>query len=377
MRVLRMMFGSLLVLTATSAGAQVTGVVTESSATLTFRPGADPSDTGIQIFNGEILDQSIGSEAFGSGGTFGATSQVGNGVIEFRNGNGSGGSFTYLTSRTLVDISFTNDGNQAVTPTLHSTITPAGLGIYTGPSCLQNLQSCGPGESYPGDFRDFQDFFPDGRDPVSDMIAGASFSFRIAGGGTTVYELSGNVMLVRDELAGENILVGDLGAAEAALAGFRMISTPGSQQEFSFAWDATDLLVDFPAGTILQPGESSTLTYETVVETFSRASCFSLLTGACVFAYSAFGDPVGRGGGVNPSLRAAQFAALPGAHALSFDTYIFAAPTFRDGELSFELIGLAPVPEPQIWAAMILGFGLVGGVARWRRRSLPPADARC
>jgi hypothetical protein len=211
------------------------------------------------------------------------------------------------------------------------------------------------------------------------MIAGASFNFRITGGGTTIYELSGNVMLVRDETSGENVLVSDLGAANAALAGFRMISTAGSQQEFGFAWDATDLLVDFPAGTILQPGESSTLTYETVVDTFSRASCYSLLTGACVFAYSSFGDPVGRGGGVNPTLRAAQFAASTGSHALSFDTYIFAAPTFRDGTLSFELIGLAhdPVPEPQIWAALIMGFGMIGGLARRKVGSRPPVDARC
>ena len=380
MRVLHMACGPLLILTATAAGAQVTGVVTETSATLRFRPGADPSDTGVQVFNGQTLDYSLGAEAFGSGASFASTSQVGDGVIEFQNGNGSGGRFTYLTSRTLVDISFTNDGDQAVTPTLHSTITPAGLGIYTGPNCLQNLRSCGPGESYPGDFRTFQDFSPDGQDPASDMIAGASFSFRIAGDGTTVYELSGSVMLMRDPVSGANILVSDLGAAEAALAGFRMISTPDSQHEFSFVWDATDLLVDFPAGTILQPGESSTLTYETVVETFSRAQCYELMTGACAFAFSSFGDPVGRGGGINPSaarFAASPFAASSGPQPLAFDTYNFAYPTFRNGVLSFELIDPAPVPEPQIWAALIFGFGLAGCAVRWRRRSSPRVDARC
>jgi hypothetical protein len=362
-----------LLLLGTAASAQVTGVVTESSATLRFRPGAEPGDTGIQTFSGQHLDQSLGSETFGSGASFGSTSDVGNDFVEFRNGNGAAGSFTYMTSRTVVDINFTNDGTEAVTPTLHSTIAPAGLGLYTGPACLADLRNCGPGETFPGDFRNFQDFAPDQRDPISNMIAGASFTFRILGGTQTLYALSGSVALIQDEQSGQNQIVTDLGSAEAALANFRLISEPGSEHEVGFAWDATDLLVDFPQGLELQPGESSTLTYETSVESFSRAQCFQLLTGACLFAYSSFGDPIGRGGGVLPTLAALQLAASgDDFHALGFDSFAFALPTFRKGQLSFDLIGPAPVPEPAAWSLAILGFGALGGAARLRRKRRPP-----
>ena len=112
-------------LAAAHAGAGVTGVVTHSSATLQFRPGVS-GDPNIQGFDGQQLASSLGDNAFGSGGTFASTSRVDAAAIEFRNGNAAAGIFTFLTSRTLVDISFTNDGDTEVVPTLYSTTTRGG-----------------------------------------------------------------------------------------------------------------------------------------------------------------------------------------------------------------------------------------------------------
>lgn len=356
MRALRSMFVPLVLLTATAASAQVTGVVTESRATLRLQPGTGPNDTE-ELF-GTNIEAVRGSEAFGSGAAFAATSRIARDLIEFRNGSGSAGAFAYLRSQTAVDITFRNDEEQAFAPTLRSTIAPAGLGLYTGPPCLSDLRTCGPGARFPGDVYDFQDFMPDQRPPIGSMIAGASFNFVITGGGSVIYQLSGSVALVRDEQSGMNTLVSDLGAAQAALAGFRVLSDPGSQQQLSFAWDATELLVNFPAGLVLQPGESSTLSYETTVESFSRAPCFAQPAGACMFAYSAFGDPIGRGGGIQP---------------LTFDTLFFQLPTFQGGQLTYQLANRTPVPEPSVWAALIAGFAMVGGAMRARRGLSRPA----
>nr|WP_239018212.1 PEPxxWA-CTERM sorting domain-containing protein [Sphingomonas flavalba] len=344
--------------------AQVTGVVTEASATLQFRPNVN-GDPDIRQYTGHKIGEQSGDLGFGSGASFASTANVGVGVVEFQNGNAAGGAYTYATSRTVIDVSFTNDGSIAVRPELHSTITPAGLGLYVGAGCLQDLNSCGPGFSFPGDFRMFQDFSVDGRDPVGDVLAGASFSFRITGGGSTIYKLTGSVALVHDAASGTNILVSDLDAAALALSGFQMTSTPGSDNSFGFAWDTTDILVAFPDSVLLQPGQSSTFTYETEVASFSRSQCYEQLTAACIIAYSSFGDPIGRGGGTNPALLRG-FGTLDAATdgSLAFDSFTFQLPSFKNGVLSYQLA--TGVPEPATWAMLIAGFGLVGAMRRRR-----------
>lgn len=349
------------------AQAQVTGVVTHTGAIVEFKPGADGSDTGLEVL-GRQIGGALGSNTWGSGASFASTSRVEPDFIEFQNGNAAGGAFSYVTSRTLVDISFTNDGDLAVVPTLHSTITPAGMGVFTASECLNKLTGCAAQGTFPGDFRTFQDFAPAG--PTND-IAGASFLFRISGDGQTLYELQGSLGLVYDPITATNILVSDLGAAAAALSGFRMISTPGDMHEFGFVWDATGIDVSFPAGALLLPGESSTLTYETIVESYSRTPCYDLLTGACVVSYSSFGDPIGRGGTSRPSLRMALAAEPSPSEPVDFDRFRFELPTFKNGVLSYQLLApTSAVPEPATWAMMILGFGLIGVAAR-RLRATP------
>ena len=349
---------------AAAAQAQVTGIVTESTASLVFRPDVN----GVPIrqdYSGNVLSDSSGDANFGSGASFASTSNLAPGVVEFKNGNASAGMFVYSTSRTLVDISFTNDGERTVRPTLHSTIAPAGLGLFVAGDCQSNVAGCSIDDSFAGDFRTFDDFNGSSLAPVTDAIAGASFSFRIIGNGVTLYELKGSVTLTDDPNQPLNILSSDLGAAAAALNGFTMQTVAGSRNEYGFGWDATDIDVAFAPGTLLAPGDSATLTYETIVDTYSRADCFKQRTAACLVAYSSFGDPVGRGGGASPNLMAnARLAAA--SSGVAFQAFDFAKPTFVDGTLSYTLLP-STVPEPANWAMMLAGLGLVGGVMRRRR----------
>ena len=351
-----------LVAAAGSSKAQVTGVITHTSAVVQFRPGADPvTEPGTTTYSGQQLSSTLGSEAFGSGGSFSSTSKLETDHIEFQNGNAASGTESSVVSRTVVDITFRNDGVSTVAPVLQSTITAAGLGLYTGPACLENVTTCGPGLSYPGDFRNFQDFGGAGD------IAGASFLFRITGAGETLYELTGQVALQFDPALNKVVPLSDFGLASTELKNFRMTSPAGSEHEFGFAWDATDILVNFPTGTLLAPGESSTLTYETEVRSFSFAPCFGLLTNACLTAYSSFGDPIGRGGGVRPSLAPMALTAAAPA-GVSFDSFRFATPTFHDGVLSYQLIASGAVPETDTWILLIMGFGAIGSAIRRNSR---------
>lgn len=343
----------------TLAPAQVTGVVTDSSATLRFRPGLKPADTGVHVFSGPEISGSMGGEAFGSGGAFGSTSRIDPDDIEFQNGNASGGFYAAISSHTSVNITFSNDTGSAIAPRLHSTIVPAGLGLFLDGACLDELSACGTGHSYPGDAHTFQDFTLSHGPPGAGAIAGASFDFRISSGSTTLYSLSGGLEMVWDPVSGTNIIVTSFDAASAALTGFRLTAPAGSQREFGVAWDATDIDVGFPSGLLLAPGEASSLTYETTVESFTRSLCFQPSTAACLIAYSSFGDPVGRGGGIRPDLAAATIS-----KGLSFDTFSFGDPTLEDNILHFDLLSPPSVAEPAAWAMMIGGFGLIGTAMR-------------
>ncbi|MER8125014.1 PEPxxWA-CTERM sorting domain-containing protein, partial [Acinetobacter baumannii] len=79
-----------------------------------------------------------------------------------------------------------------------------------------------------------------------------------------------------------------------------------------------------------------------------------------------FGDPIGRGGGIKPSLLAAGPTESSPFEVSQFD---FAYPTFNKGVLTFQLAGASsPVPEPTSWALIIVGFGALGAAFRRQRR---------
>lgn len=353
---------------AAAGSAQVTGVITGSTVTVRMQPGAKPGDTGLYTFDGPELQGTLGSNAFGSGGTFASTARVDPDGVDFQNGNASGGLYAFTSSHVAIDIGFTNDGTTAVTPALRSSILPAGMGLFIDNPCLDNVAACGPGHTLLS-VKDFKQFVPDGLPGPADDIAGASFAFRVMSGDTVLYSLSGSVILAYDPASHGNVLITDFDAAQTALNGFRLTALPGDPSQFGVMWDATDIDIAMPDGTLLAPGASASFTYESTVESFSRTSCFGLNMAGCVVAYSSFGDPVGRGGGIIPN----ALSTAPGMMAadaatdssgLTFATFEFKHPVYQDGVVSFDM--KAPVVEPATWTLMIAGFALVGLALRRR-----------
>jgi hypothetical protein len=161
------------------------------------------------------------------------------------------------------------------------------------------------------------------------------------------------------------------GFTGASLNNFRETASPADNgyAEIGYQWDNTPFQVQWP--TVLHDGDTATFTYQTVMTTFSGYAC----TDACVLAYGAFGDPIGRGGslaGINPfifsdALGGGGGGGGDGGDGINFDTFHFDLPNLdQNGNLSFEL---ASVPEPGTWALLLMGMGLVGASLRRRRRA--------
>lgn len=354
-----------------AAHAQVTAVVTRSTATVAL-------NTGTTTFSGDNLSGSLNGTDL-SGGSYDSTSKVTGPEIIFKNGNISAGNFATVSSFTSLDISFTNDTGAALKPRFTSTILPAGLGLLVTSGCGKApVRSCG--EAGPGGVGLLDLPFSGFREGSDNRIATAGFDFRIFSGETEVYALTGGVALLYDFESRSNILVTDLRAASAALAGFEQVTYDGRPTALAFAWDATNIAFDLP-GT-LDAGASTTLRYVTQFTTYSRSpraddGCSSAL------AFGEFGDPVGRNGSIPPPA-ARTIGALASDGCSSggdltlpppvASTFRFARPTFRNGTLNLELLPPfgGTVPEPASWALMLTGFGIAGAAMR-RKRTLAAA----
>lgn len=366
----------------------IDGVLTGSDVALQFKPGTatDPGGTdGTVKFSGAVISGSVGSTSFGSGASYASTSDIGPGVIYFKNGNASSGQFTYSQSTTLVDITFTNTGDRTVTPFLRSQIVPAGFGMFVGPnSCAADPESCNPSDVTPGTFNSFRPVtdpsVPSIAGIPADVLASASFTFRIYANDFVAYELNGSMSLNYGGGGGNpNIINTSISQAQADLTGFRPDVLSPTSDFIGFIWDTTDIDVRF--ADVLAPGQSATLRYETIVETYSRSLCLGSGTSSCLVSYASFGDPVGRstGGGSAGRISGDGMLAMTGFGPLAapgdppsgifFDEFAFKQPVFNPitGGVSFVLPGTA-VPEPESWALMIAGFGLLGASLRQRRR---------
>lgn len=337
---------------ATAAEAQVTDVAGEGENVFTVQGGSFP------------LPLSEGALTFGTGNgaSFQAVVDIGGEFVSFENGNAVSGPFISTTSSSVVDITFLNSGQSAVTPVLSSTIIPAGLGFYladrTG-GCGGNVyQGCA--ESQAGySFSDLANFAP-----LGEPTAFAGFEFSIVSGGETLYTLNGSMQMVWDPVTQQMVITDTLDPARSALSGFTLATPDGSGSALGYAWDPTNILLNFQ--TPMAAGESRTLSYITKVTSYTRAGCIDSVT--CLVAYSGFGDPVGRGGGVATLARGiSALAEADGIDNVVFEPSVFRRPTFENGVLTFKLA--SAVPEPATWLTMIVGFGIMGTTVRLRRRA--------
>lgn len=284
----------------------------------------------------------------------------------FLSGAASVGPLTNASSTSGVDAAITNLTSSPLTiKQFASTITAAGLGFY-----VQDRSSGAPtngdpftgyGETRAVSLSAFANGAADGT-----VLASAGFDFQIFGptNGSNpldnlLYDLSGQVNLV---VQGGQVVVDDSGMADAAATLNDYTKKDDDPSAVTYNWDETD--VTLALGTILGENAGTDLHYRATAYTISGPACID--NGAeCLVAYSGFGDPVGRGGGVQDFaafFRPSQAQSLPPL----IDGISFTPQTVTPFDLTLVTQG---VPEPATWALMIGGLGLMGTALR-RRRSL-------
>ena len=341
MRRLCLAIASAFLLAGTAAQAQLidgSGVASSSVTAGALPPIQVGPGAGFVLFNG-------------NGGSFESTVVVNSDSITFDSGVGTSGPLSLTESSTSVDVTLTNiTGSPLSVDSVHSEIVPAGLGFYlqdrTNDPIDGNIYLGFP-QSLSG--LTFADLPTDV--PVGSPFASADFDFQITSGDTTLYSLSGSLSLSFNAL-GEVVVTNNLADAQAALDGF--VTAYDMPSALAYAWDPTP--VDLDLGWILAPGESQALNYLTHVSSFTRADCIDEVT--CLVGYSGFGDPVGRGGGIQSFARVAAIDAFVPISRIQFNEVTV--------PFSFTI---TPIPEPSTWISLVAGFGLLG--AALRRRRLP------
>jgi MYXO-CTERM domain-containing protein len=354
MRPLGVITASVLLLAASSAYAAPAKI---TDVTGDVNNGISLNDNAFQYFK---LPGSYSGD--GGGGNWNSFVNIGSKAVTFESANASSGLSVIVASQNTVQLNITNNSGHLVNPTLDSTITPAGFGFYVANNrgdCLYS--ACSPSSS-----GTFADFHPSGDGYYN--LAGAGFQFEIFDGETSIYKALGSVSLTGDyfgtylNYAFNDTALGLTLHPELGDSG----AEGGSLSEFGFNWNAKDIDLNLAA---LGAGESRTITYRTSVYSYSTGGCTDEST--CLVAYSGFGDPIGRGGGVDSLALPFGISALGlGDGGLNFTSVTYEAPTFDDetGQISFNLAPqTSGAPEPAAWAFMLLGFGALGSVLRRQR----------
>lgn len=311
--------------------------------------------------------QTVGPGPGATGGppgtSFNSFVDVGATAITFESANA--GSKANASSFSTVSFDVLNNTGKAIN--FNSTITGAGLGFYLADTSGGCAYSCPQATGHT-----FDELLSGG--------ANTGFNFSVTqttdGGSTVLYSLSGSLGMNRD---GSLILFDNLGNADSGPRSvlsnfgdatgndFLPASGIGTASGIGYVWDATD--ISFDIGNL----SVQTLTYSTSVFSNSNASCISG-TSICLVAYAGFGDPVGRGGGVENVASLSNFASFADGPSFNgpnglisgihFSPTTFNLPTFGADGVTFQESG---VPEPMTWMSLIAGFGLLGAALRRRR----------
>jgi len=259
-----------------------------------------------------------------------------------------------------VDIFNTSETKAVSIDAVGSTIIPAGLGFYmqdrTGDPKGGNAFT-GYGQA---GYASFGDLFTE--DLAGTTFATAGFTFNIYGDdylespyAEALYTLNGNLTLSFDDV-GNVIRGGNIEVAGLSLNDF----TTAYDNPFAlaYAWGETDIEVIL--NKILGTGQSTSLYYRTTAYATTSTTCLDDSI-TCLVAYSGFGDPIGRGGGVS---LARAFG--PSSFSNPITGIVFDPQLIDPFRVSSTDIG-GGVPEPATWTMMIMGFGLLGAALRRRR----------
>lgn len=304
------------------------------------------------IANGQLTDDD-NALGVGYGGSTETKVNITALSASFESGVATSGPAASATSNSGLDITIQNTtDNQILTiGQFGSTIVPAGMGFYmqdrTGSAAGNNIYT-GYGQS---DVASLQDLWPS---VGAGVFAYSSFDFTVVSNDVTLYSLSGYLSLSFDE---RGQLQRNYGLTDAAIAMPSLTTAYDNDVAYAYAWDATDIAFDLNA--VIGPGGSQTLFYRTTVNSYTTAACLNATT--CLVAYSGFGDPIGRGGGISFAERSAASANGDRITGIGFEQTAVERFELIDAKLT------GAIPEPSTWAMLIMGFGLLGAALRRRR----------
>lgn len=318
-----------------------------------------------------VNSQSIGPlgtaylENAGVGGSLQATTIVDPTTVYFRSGAAVSGVDAIANVSTGVDILLSNNSSsEYYLDDFASTIIPAGFGFF-----LQD-RSGGPandifmdyGHAAGSDFSALKDFVP-----ANVNFAGANFDFVVSSAedDTVLYSVFGEIGL-RFNGSGNLVASFNLTEAQSKLTTFEtQLDEAGAK---AFRWGAQDIVVPLSSLPIFNPNDVKQIRYRANVQTFTRFGCLDDGV-TCLVSYAAFGDPIGRGGGLDDASALETRGGFNLQYA-SMDAALFDGLKFEDVELSRADLYRpleGAVPEPATWAMMIAGFGLAGAALRRRR----------
>lgn len=305
----------------------------------------------------------------GVGGSIQATANVDATSVYFRSGAAVSGVNAIANVSTGVDIQLSNNSSsEYFLDNFNSTIIPAGFGFFLQDRSggLANDIFMDYGHAAGSDFTALRDFVP-----ANVTFAGANFDFTVTSveDDSTLYSVFGQIGL-RFNGNGGLVATFDLTDAQSKLTTFEtQLDEAGVK---AFRWGAQDIVVPLSGLPIFNPNDVKNIRYRANVETFTRFGC--LADGVtCLVSYAAFGDPIGRGGGLD-DLRAVFSGEGFELEVASLDASLFDGLSFDEVELAradlYDPIA-GGVPEPATWAMMIAGFGLAGAALRRRRFVIP------
>lgn len=264
-----------------------------------------------------------------------------------------------------------------------STIIPAGMGFFMqdrNPNAGNVYLDTGPttATTFGALFDAVGEFTP---------FAGAGFEFVVndAAGGDSLFYLAGNVSLQFDGVGNlQRVFSENFNGNLTQLIEYQSFDNSIHDNAFDLSttllwdWSATPITIPLSSLGNLSGYSTKTLQYRATVSAYTNAPCLGIDLEddnpsndeiACLVAFSAFGDPIGRGG-ADDELSVSGLGdedQLSRGHPIH--TRGFNGLGFRELELSKRDLHSGAIPEPSTWALMIGGFGLAGAALRRRRRT--------
>jgi hypothetical protein len=306
-------------------------------------------------------------------------------TISFEAGNAAIGQPVTSTSSASVSFLLTNTSGNPLAPTLNSTISAAGLGLYMADVGSCNFNGCAQTTSG----KTFANLSPSSSQfiDVPPPLARVGFDFAVTAGSvggdmTTVFDFSGSETISFDPTTGRETVNDITFNSPNILRGFEELQPGPTNSALGYAWDATNISVMLPS---LESLGAENVVYTSTVTTESLGGCVTDDPTVCLVGYSSFGDPIGRGGGVSGTGGAMGGAAADALFSLAgfsldggqlgdpsgdpisgvnFGSAEFAYPVFNPDT---GVVSLPGIPEPKTWMSLIVGFGLVGASLRRRR----------